>query len=771
MQTYLNRYLKTLTDGQSRNVKNILADARLDRASLEQLIRRLNREVDFQPLTLNEAEPFSVTSGSNVLLTNRDAMLAIRELFDLSNNTSLAISSIGSVFSSQIQSLQEEITTLEKQVENYSLLLADQTSSASTFMESFSDQVNQEKTTWQVPDRDNRPFTHTAKVESSEGILVANSGFNIRHFVRGSFIETNGFSNIFEQNDVQNAFDNSDLTTWSITVDSDSALKTGLLGFSVDGGLQVTLEGRLTGASPTNAISIIPTTNTSFWVDDIVLYEDENTTENGISLISEPVKINSTSWFFFPVENITKYRVYLRQPTYVRKKIRSDSAETTRKPIIDQYMYISRTSVRDQVLNVLGSFLNHLSKKYKDYSIFNRPLIDTYETQTSILEYKLLWDRGVGAQNRNKFINIESDLATALKNLTGNDIAFKELQSADQIQHQGHNAQMDQSGKFIQSEARIPGSDANKYIYDIGIKSIDVGFIQPVQKAAYVSKPLPLEGDFSSVSMRSKEVLHKNTSFTTDIQWVNSVEYSISTKASPKSEEDWLPILPANANGLVTNEMLFPDQNGRCKLRFPAAINQDIVVYKNRNIIQEYITELSGDSISHITLLTPFSSTDYFTVAYKPVYGTNIDITQDANASRLVNAYHSEGSGDYFASTNGQRDVLLTNLPYIDESLIDSTTVTYSPVSVLFDDGTAPTNITAYSESEVQASLDATATGYQFIHSNKSLIFNKPVAQPFRVFYQYLSTSLRYRVVLRSTVPLDQGTSAKIDYVQFKVRR
>jgi hypothetical protein len=114
--------------------------------------------------------------------------------------------------------------------------------------------------------------------------------------------------------------------------------------------------------------------------------------------------------------------------------------------------------------------------------------------------------------------------------------------------------------------------------------------------------------------------------------------------------------------------------------------------------------------------------------------------------------------------------VTLSNTPYISQeklvnavySSINGTITTnkssfgnfdyssYSPVKVIFEDGSVGLNLSNYILSSSQSPSFYETDSILFVHSANTIIFNQKINKPFRVIYQYIPSIFRYRIVLRS---------------------
>ena len=74
--------------------------------------------------------------------------------------------------------------------------------------------------------------------------------------------------------------------------------------------------------------------------------------------------------------------------------------------------------------------------------------------------------------------------------------------------------------------------------------------------------------------------------------------------------------------------------------------------------------------------------------------------------------------------------------------------VPYQPITVILNNGTNAINITNYSSGQ-QANLGSFVSGYYYIQSGNTIMFNVPITSSIKVYYQYLISNVRVRVVER----------------------
>ena len=229
-------------------------------------------------------------------------------------------------------------------------------------------------------------------------------------------------------------------------------------------------------------------------------------------------------------------------------------------------------------------------------------------------------------------------------------------------------------------------------------------------------------------------------------------------------------------------ERFFPNSAGSGFFRFPALRSENIYLYKNGTLValdvaRNYIYDASGIHVIGLNLLgNSLAELDIYTVNYTPTStATTVNFAAEGfDEVPLVSAFSSDSAGESFTGTNGSTTVVLSFYPYIDEDQIQSNISSgqvvgpYEPIVVSLQDGTIAGNITSYTN-ETQSELNFNSSApLSYIHKGNLLIFNRPITQNFKVYYQYLKNNARIRVVLR--VNSKQFVAPKVDYVQVKAK-
>jgi hypothetical protein len=310
------------------------------------------------------------------------------------------------------------------------------------------------------------------------------------------------------------------------------------------------------------------------------------------------------------------------------------------------------------------------------------------------------------------------------------------------------------------------------YKYVLGIRSMKLKLSGHKQRSIYVSRIIGTPGDISALKLKesSDNFLYKDN---LDTESLTSVEYSVTNQPDIWKEESWTPILPVDKD-IVRGERLFPDSNGVSVFRFPVS-DGTVSFFKNGKAFDaiklgaNLLRRPGNSTVYGINFpLTAYSSTDILTCDYVPS-GDNHVISFDnfSNKVNLSTSYADEdGPGQAFVG-DSKVEYQLQYSPYVDYDSVKARGSEYAPISIIFQDGSTPSNLTNYLSKE-KVSLDSSSLQYSFLQSGNIIIFNKPVTQEFRVYYSYFPSNFRVRVILRSNYI--EPISPKVDYYQVKTQ-
>jgi hypothetical protein len=418
--------------------------------------------------------------------------------------------------------------------------------------------------------------------------------------------------------------------------------------------------------------------------------------------------------------------------------------------------------------------------KFKNTSMFSNIIF-------SIISYTL----GARLRSQNSSTYIESnvtDRTKPVRNMTTS--GFLPVGDSNTIDRNLHFISQSVGGISKEDATQMLNATepTNMYEYNISIGGIFLfeklfrTAVSPT-KSVFMSKKINTNGRPLKVKMLGtyfEELLFSQDDPGKD---ATSVEFSITTEEFPTSELNWTPVMPYGES-FVRSEILIPNSNGEATLRFDP-LEESVVMYYDgkRKEIGSYLVNQRS-----VKILQFNPSIKYF-VSYSPKYLDKVhEIQLNPNGLAvpvLVTPNVNGANGERFSSTAQGNRIRLIQDPYVDRvKLVNSIyspysgTVTssatsaigadysnYSPVKVFFEDGSRAINITNYTlDNQIESFYETDDT--LFIQYADTILFNKEINKPFRVLYQYIPDSFRYRIIFRSLNNSEQNYS--VDRLIFK---
>lgn len=792
MEKFLNDYMDTLTNRQRRRVSDVLDEVKVSKEQLNKLVDQLSNINNLTNIIMTLEEPNQKIAAGTFISNLRDIELSIRELYRVTELTGLIISTNHDVLLSEIQEIEQELIVLERMAQNYSFLLADNNAFNYAYMESFVDE-NGRDTFDYMPDRGGLSFGPAQKnsIDINEGILVLPRQLLSRFDFTPSIIESN--VGAFLDDGRQSNLDSIRATTlgngWRQAIYTPAPVTSSVSGTDISGA-GVVIEGRLSQQTACSEIRVTPYAGSSLTLAQVSIYDSDNG-DNQIDILPDPVVLDGGSkTIHFPMTNIQRFTVTMVQPAYSKVVLENKSEGSYRKvyesirpkrygtdlPIDRRYsvppaLLMGEGSVRWQVqLPMMGgidsvgfatkkSFSGLMETARNRDSAFLSSSSASASLDSIVMKMIGTFDPSLGETlNRRKvYEQAGADTGSISSGGTmGNDVLSKlALETETNAGGLSVFVPPDQPGS-------LP-SNANSYVYDLGLASIQIGIESVGFKGFFVSNPFDSGGDMGEIRIKVSDQNYRAVNLGLDNSVLTSVEYSVSNKANPTMEGDWVPVLPIGSV-IVESERLFPDDSGVCHLRFLADPVSDISVYKNGSLIKNLNSKdhfiYNNETHQGITAISmPFGSygpEDFITATYAPAQEYTVVNFEDQGFDNppLISAYDEDGAGEAFDSLVGRNETTLSHSPFVDKDQVASSTYVsgaglspYQPIVVRLRDGTVALNLTNYKLGE--QAIFPSDTGLYFIHSGNTLIFNKEINQPFRVFYQYLQNNVRVRVVMR----------------------
>lgn len=647
---------------------------------------------------------------------------------------------------------------------------------------------------------------------------------------------------------MQKILNNINAKPWSITVKSPYVIKESLLdsekyqqfknNINVGATAQVAVTISFKTVVPMSRLRINPNIIDSLGVAQVIVEADNIATQTSSgsrftkkALLNAPIYVQKNYDIdFSQTYNVNSITIILFQKEYTRTKTSSIQSEVNSKMISSIYNEIknSRKEGHDTLQDyVIRFFLRETEKsfvlknkkvyKYNFTSYYPKPLsktnfgvveklstnnyfsdMDAFNKfkNTSLLSNIIfsVISYSLGEKLRNKIVStyVESNLKETPKSISSflssglmpvgdSNIVDKNIHFFNQTL--GSISQNDASELLNSIE------ETNSYEYIISLSGIGLytkssSSVNNQKKSFFMSKKISTNGRPLKVKMLAdffEELRYESDDPSSD---KTSIEFSVTTKDSPSSESDWIPIVPYNST-TIRSELLIANSLGEATLRFEP-LPESVVLYKDG------VAQLSGTytvNIKNIKINNYNQSSKYF-VSYRlkhpSVYKEVVLNSQSLATPVLVTPSSNGSNGEHFLGSNQSNRIRLSNTPYVDISRFTDASYStyvgtvpsartsygnydnssYSPVKIVFEDGTPAINITNYIIDNNQTESFYETDTILYIHYGDTIIFNKTIDKHFRVLYQYIPDSFRYRVIMRSLTSDEQNYS--VDRLIFK---
>lgn len=760
---FLSQYITSLGKHQQVQVSSILNDAILSKTDLNLIVQKLTNFSQFIPVSLSLETQEGPIASSPFQINLRDSTKAIQDVYTYSNYISALLYNLGVLLTEDVVSLEGQLKSLEKTLNNFSFLTADNNAYSYGYLEDFANNNNRDSFPWLIPDRASQVFQSTdqAIVNSAENSLALAQNLQTTYSMIPSIMAGNATAYVVSDTGVKNSVTSISSTGWRISFASPQPITSTLPG-ATSAGAQVLVEFLLDQPSMASEIEIIPFSDTSMEISQVWVYPS-NDDSNFFQLLMTPLEVSQPVTLHMQLQTVQKFRLLLNQTTYNRvadvvNRSEASYAQLTTQPIpptrkwnfkqFFSYTHkvtgnfsgggLSRpTSYSLQRGSTLWEVLRDNQQRLGSYQAWTSPAISTSALTNLFLQnpgyYKKIFKTGIASYN---FIASNQEQITPQP---GDPSPVTAMNTPSAVVDNGFN-----------------------YQYDLGLQYVAIGSNPVGSKGVFVSTQLPAPGYVGACRLKVVETNYRASNSDRDSDLLTSTEYSVSNVSNPMNESDWTPIIPvSDSPDFIEAERFFPNFAGNGVFRFAADRLRPINIYKNGYNFpidsSNYILDPSGNVVVGLSIpVGEYTSDDIFVVRYFTVEDNSVITFGNLNNVPLASSHDNSGAGEGFNSlTGGRNSINLSYEPYINYSQVATSTYSdsfgmtpYQPITIRLTDGTVPINLTNY-ESGPQASLANFTTGYYYIQSNNQIMFNQPISQAFKVFYQYLQGSLRVRVVLR----------------------
>ncbi len=225
--------LQTFSSQSKRTVSSLLQSVKGDKTQISTLVQNLKNFDNNANYTPSLAINYSLMNVESVLEFFRDSSLRINEFFSAASSISNVLNSMVSIFSSEVQKLEKDISYLENFIDNYQFIVGEDDLFNFNYIENFDNNINSsinENSNIKLVDRDGVNFnengnykidTVLSKMSVSTGASFINPLENIQSISNtdnnySHYITTDtGFDLLFNEDKKDN---------WSVTVKAPTLL-------------------------------------------------------------------------------------------------------------------------------------------------------------------------------------------------------------------------------------------------------------------------------------------------------------------------------------------------------------------------------------------------------------------------------------------------------------------------------------------------------------------------------------------------------------------
>lgn len=852
MLQHLPENIQTFSSQSRKTVSSLIQNIKADKTQVSSLIeniRSFDANANYSP---SLALRYSRLNIEGVVEFFRDSSLRMNQFFSASSALSVALNSVASIYSSEIEKIEKDIFHLENFVNNYQFIVGEDDLFNFNYVENFDNNLSSyssDSQTIKLFDRDNIDFNSNgnyyidpvlSKMTIANGIDFKNQLINIDRVS-----EVNNYSShLTTDSDFRLVLDEDPANNWTVTVKSPFLINSELpesksyvnYNSSYNKGAQSFFEISFINPVEMDTIRVNPNDCIGMQLLQVVIEKTDPVNSalgnTEFSVLSSPLLIDKSVDVVFNKCKVSKIKFIFNQSKYYRtenvpitqelnSKMLQEIVDARRKEKSNSpsrlqdlvYFYFKNANDIEKNKNNRKAYTEVYSYRYplleEGYSDgVNEKLSELTESEILTKSREIIDSKNINAienivqtivqhviGSRNNLFNT-TVYRTGRPGSTNNRMASLKsdgfIPVKDEFDNFDNLFQKEDPiapGVSVDSVARYLSNreDSNSYEYTFSIKNILFGLTQTSiqNKACFVSSkietngfPLGVKGVVNKVNAR-RDLTFNNY----DIRESGSYELSITYKDSIKSEDDWIPLFAGSSN-YIESEVMFFDTFNLAKLRFIPQ-QSGIKVYKN-GILEnpnnwEY--EELGNSILYKSSLdrTSTYSVDY-SLNNTEYSQSIIDIDSLSNSNFAVRAFSSGGnSGEKFTSTGPGNKIPLSFIPYIEDkfsgayysethgTINTESNMGYSPVTVTMADGQVAINLTNYTNNSFLRSSFYNTSQYLFFQNGKEIVFNRPINQLLTVNYSYIPSSLRFRLILRNTLP-GQYNGISVDNVIIKCK-
>lgn len=774
MNPFLDSNIHSVGSGSSLPISDILQGAILSASDLTLITQKLKNVNQFTPVILNQVSSQTFISASDFNANINSIMSTIQTLFTYSNNISLLLESLNGSLISKIKLLEKQISLLETRLEDYSFLVSDNNSYSYNYTEHFHDNSGRDSFSWKPSDRNGIGFAKTeeALINPLSHTLMLSKNIIDPYPLVASFVTGNATGLVTSDTGIENSVTSIASLGWRSTYTALKPITSTLPGFDTVGA-QVVLNFALNQSAYASQIEVVPFSDTPLELVQIRV-SDSNDRTRYSELLTSPMIISEPTTITMPSQAVAQFQLLLNQPTYRRDPTHIDRSIQQVDSISNQHSKSESRSKRNPQKRrwSYSEFFDIYSNYDSTFPAGNIKKPKTYHNSQSVQLKNILRN-----QKTKLGPYMSWDVSTAQESVinqifTKNNGYYKKIFKSVITSENFLNTNIDSSNIGINDPAAVAAmptpivsnnENSFGYNYDLGLQYVAIGHNSTGERGVFISKPLPATGAIGQVRIKTSDTNTVSSIDSLDMNLITSSEYSVSNISNPQNEKDWIPILPVNVTNqmFVKAERFFPNPSGVGFFRFSANRSQSIRMFKNGYNFEitpdNYMYDTSSNVVLGIRLASDsFSTSDRLVVSYNTGKDYSSITLPNLDSLPVASKADTNGAGETFANTSGRNSITLSETPYVDNSQVKTSNYTFSygmvpyqPINVILNDGRRAINLTNYGYG-AKSDLSSFPSGYYYIQSGNTIMFNVPINSQFTVYYQYIVSNVRVRIVERA---------------------
>ena len=617
----------------------------------------------------------------------RDVFLDLYSLYQKSRKIKGSIDKNNELNSEIINRIRQQVENIKEKVDKYRTLLHNNKGFTRAYYDYFDDKDKFEAYEYDrnlfYNNKKGRIFNkeNLATVDVGMGLISARSGIDTPNTMYPSIVKQTG-SNLKphpENNNIGNIFDTRENTNWKETILADEPFHVPIndvMYYGKEKGAFAKLRILIPTTENINYIDLKPYSDLPFEIISIYAYNTLGamhlTNEEDKTL--EDVKSDDDVNILLSPEDDSSHDNLLLDKS---KKITFDEVKDCKALEIairqNNYKYTSYTNLLEERQKI--DMMNDL---FKDNSLDLDIRTTDYNNVTE-LDYS----------NRNKtwkrYDSIFKTLFEKIKNTDIGDLTDTIVNAISYILPGISKYQLNKllNRKTADTQMNINKISTQKYLYEYGLKELDLGYQEIANESIYVSKPYELDTNVKEVAINVDEYIPKDTYENK----LGHIEYFVTNSTNP-SKDEWYEIIPEDKTRDINNEPIVIDENRKGNILFPAEIGT-LNVYsdykKNTSVNINEVTETINDN----DMVTGFTISTTEDVKYsKYLYASYhiddrynpyiVDFNAVSSPSPFIGRDGKEGE-IFDEGTDKDGHIQLTNFPYIDYDKVNDLNSTVKP--------------------------------------------------------------------------------------------